>query len=120
MYNSTLVSRVEDADIRYNVDRRVLTGRWQTPGQVTLYKRYNANSVTRATTRFVQDRNELSLSSISAYYEFPKSIYSKLYMQRLRFAAYLNDVATFSSIKVERGTSYPFARTLSFSLSATF
>ncbi|MBQ9223367.1 MAG: SusC/RagA family TonB-linked outer membrane protein [Prevotella sp.] len=120
MYNSTLVSRVEDADIRYNVDRRVLTGRWQTPGQVTQYKRYNANSVTRATTRFVQDRNELSLSSISAYYEFPKSIYSKLYMQRLRFAAYLNDVATFSSIKVERGTSYPFARTLSFSLSATF
>ena len=44
----------------------------------------------------------------------------KLYMQRLRFAAYLNDVATFSSIKVERGTSYPFARTLSFSLTATF
>lgn len=41
-------------------------------------------------------------------------------MQRLRFAVYLNDVATFSSVKVERGTSYPFARTLSFALSATF
>lgn len=120
MYNYTLVDRVEDADILYNVDRRVLTGRWQEPGQITQYKRYNTKAVTRATTRFVQDRNELSISSISAYYEFPKSIYSKLYMQRLRFAAYLNDVATFSSIKVERGTSYPFARTLSFSLSATF
>lgn len=120
MYNYTLVDRVENVDINYNVDRRVLDGRWQQTGQVSQYKRYQAEEPTRATTRFVQDRNELSLSQISAYYEFPKSIYSKLYMQRLRFAAYLNDVATFSSIKVERGTSYPFARTLSFSLTATF
>lgn len=120
MYNYTLVDRVENVDINYNVDRRVLDGRWQQTGQVSQYKRYQAGDLTRATTRFVQDRNELSLSQISAYYEFPKSIYSKLYMQRLRFAAYLNDVATFSSIKVERGTSYPFARTLSFSLTATF
>lgn len=120
MYNSTLVDRVEDADMIYNVDRRVLTGRWQKPGDIAQYKGYSSKTKTRATTRFVQDRNELTLSSISAYYEFPKSIYSKLYMQRLRFAVYLNDVATFSSVKVERGTSYPFARTLSFALSATF
>ncbi len=120
MYNSTLVDRVEDADMTYNVDRRVLTGRWKTPGDVTQYKGYSAKTTTRATTRFVQDRNELSISSISAYYEFPESIYAKLYMQRLRLSVYLNDVATFSSIKVERGTSYPFARTLSFALSATF
>lgn len=120
MYNSTLVDRVEDADMIYNVDRRVLTGRWQKPGDIAQYKGYSSKTKTRATTRFVQDRNELTLSSISAYYEFPKSIYAKLYMQRLRFAVYLNDVATFSSVKVERGTSYPFARTLSFALSATF
>lgn len=120
MYNQTLVDRVEDADIAYNVDRRVLLGRWNHPGQVTKYKGYSSSEMTRATTRFVQDRNELSISSISAYYEFPKSIYSKLMLQRLRFAVYLNNVATFSSIKVERGTSYPFARTLSFALTATF
>lgn len=120
MYNYTLVDRVENADIQYNVDRRVLLGRWQTPGQITAYKGYNASEVTRATTRFVQDRNELNISSISAYYEVPESIYRKLYMKRLRAAVYLNDIATFSSIKVERGTSYPFARTLSFSLTGTF
>ena len=120
MYNSTLVDRVENADIQYNVDRRVLTGRWKEPGQITQYKGFDATTKTRATTRFVQDRNELSLSSISTYYEFPRSIYSRLAMQRLRFAVYLNNVATFSSIKVERGTSYPFARTLSFALTATF
>ena len=120
MYNSTLINRVEDADIQYNVDRRVLTGRWKEPGQITRYKGFSATDKTRATTRFVQNRNELNLSSISAYYEFPRSIYSRFAMQRLRFAVYLNNIATFSSIKVERGTSYPFARTLSFALTATF
>ena len=119
MYNSTLVSRVENANIAYNVDRRLLIGRWTTPGQVTPYKKFNSETTTRATTRFVQDRRELSLSSISAYYEFPSSIYKKLSMQRLRLSFYLNDIATFSSIKIERGLNYPFARNMSFSLTAT-
>ena len=119
MYNSTLVSRVENANIAYNVDRRLLIGRWTTPGQVTPYKKFNSETTTRATTRFVQDRRELSLSSISAYYEFPSSIYRKLSMQRLRLSFYLNDIATFSSIKIERGLTYPFARNMSFSLTAT-
>ncbi len=119
MYNSTLVSRVENADITYNVDRRLLIGRWTTPGQVTPYKKFNSETTTRATTRFVQDRRELSISSISAYYEFPGSVYRKLNMQRLRLSFYLNDVATFSSIKIERGLNYPFARNMSFSLTAT-
>ena len=120
MYNSTLVDRVENADITYNVDRRLLQGRWTTPGQQTQYKKFDSSTRTQATTRFVQDRKELNLSSISAYYEFPSSIYKKLYMQRLRLSFYINDIATFSSIKVERGLSYPFARTMSFSLNATF
>ncbi len=120
MYNSTLVDRVENADISYNVDRRLLAGRWQTPGQATRYKKFNSKETTRATTRFVQDRRELNISSISAYYEFPSSIYEKLYMQRLRLAFNINDVATFSSIKIERGLNYPFARTMSFSLTGTF
>lgn len=120
MYNYTLVDRVENVDITYNVDRRVLLGRWQEPGQVTQFKRYNAKEVTRATTRFVQDRNELNISSISAYYEFPGSVYDRLGMQRMRLSFYINDVATFSTIKVERGLNYPFARTMSFSLTGTF
>lgn len=120
MYNYTLVERVENADIAYNVDRRLLLGRWQEPGQVTQYKKFNSLQTTRATTRFVQDRKELSLSSISAYYEFPHSIYTKMHMQRLRLAFYLNDVATFSSVKIERGLAYPFARNMSFSLTGTF
>jgi TonB-linked SusC/RagA family outer membrane protein len=120
MYNYTLVDRVEDVDITYNVDKRVLYGRWQKPGDVTKYKKFQSKEVTRATTRFVQNRHELDLSSISFYYEMPASIYKKMYMQRLKLAFYMNDVATFSSIRIERGTSYPFARNFSFSLTSTF
>ncbi len=120
MYNSTLVDRIENVDMAYNVDRRVLTGRWTTPGQITAFKKFNSAVSTRPTTRFVQDRNELTISSISAYYEFPRAVVKPLHMQRMRLTFYINNVATISSIKVERGLSYPFARTMSFALTATF
>lgn len=124
MYNSTLVSRVENVDAAYNVDRRVLLGRWNTPGQVTQFKRYNGvnntPSYTRPTTRFVQDQNELNLASASVYYEFPKRIASAMHMQRLRVTFYMNDIFTVSSIKIERGLNYPFARYMSLAINATF
>jgi hypothetical protein len=130
MYNYTLVERVENIDINYNVDRRVLLGRWQKPGDITQFKRltstYNdengktQNEVTRATTRFVQDRSELSFSSLSVYYEMPKKLIQPLKMERMRLQFYMNDIAQWSSIKIERGLSYPFARNMSFSLTATF
>lgn len=120
LYNSTLVDRVENVDINYNVDKRLLEGRWTTPGQSTQYKKFDSQIKTRATTRFVQERRELSISAVSAYYEFPRRIYQKLYMQRLRLAFNMNEIAQFSSIKIERGLDYPFARTMSFSLTSTF
>lgn len=130
MYNQTLVDRVENIDPKYNVDRRVLTGRWKTPGQNAQFIKlgdwvdpdtgYSIRAKTQATTRFVQDREELDISSLSLYYEFNRSLLARIGLQRLRVGAYMNDVVKFSSIKIERGTSYPFARTASFSLTATF
>ncbi|PWG79685.1 SusC/RagA family TonB-linked outer membrane protein [Pararcticibacter amylolyticus] len=134
MYNQTLVDMVENVDMNYNVDERVLTGRWLVPGQHALYKRlgtYTADTdgdnisevydeKTRATTRFVQNRNEFTLSALNVYYLFNRDFVKRLGMQRLKLGFNMNEVATFSSIKIERGTQYPFARTLSFSLSATF
>jgi hypothetical protein len=104
----------------YNVDRRVLEGRWTTPGQVTSYKKFDSSTSTRPTSRFVQNRNELTFSSLSAYYEFPKRVTEALRMQRLRLTFYMNDITTISSIKVERGLSYPFARNMSVAITATF
>jgi len=130
MYNQTLVDRVENINITNNVDRRVLTGRWQTPGQLAMYKRLGTftyegddltrQEMTRATSRFVQKDNELTWGTASLYYDFPKSIIDNWSIQRMRFSLYMNDILTLSSIEIERGLSYPFARTVSCSLSITF
>lgn len=120
MYNSTLVSRVENCYIGNNVDRRVFSDRWYYSGQNAQYINGYDNGGTQATSRFVQKDNVLTISSLNLYYEFPTHLVQRVGLQRLRVGAYMNDVATFSSIKVERGTSYPFARTLSFTLTGTF
>lgn len=134
LYNKTLVDKVENVDIRNNVDRRVYSGRWKEAGQMTQFRRiYNdyehyplyfealdEGSYTRATTRFVQDNNELNLSAISLYYELPRKCLKPIGFERLRIQANMNDVYKWSTIEIERGTDYPFARTLSLSLSATF
>jgi hypothetical protein len=38
----------------------------------------------------------------------------------MRFSVYMNDILTISSIEAERGLNYPFARTISCSLTLTF
>lgn len=130
MYNQTLVDRVENIDVKMNVDKRVLSGRWQYPGQNAMFKRLGSfqyegdplarQEMTRATSRFVQNRNELTWGAASIYYELPKSILDKWSIQRMRFSVYMNDILTISSIEAERGLNYPFARTISCSLTLTF
>lgn len=121
-YNSTLLNKVEGTNLSSNVDRRIFTGRWFYAGQNAVYKRAYSSGIntTKATTRFVQHNNVMNLSSVSAYYEFPSKWIDKIGMDRLRLTFYANDLFTFSSIDIERGTSYPFARSFSFSLTATF
>lgn len=126
LYNTTLLNKVENTYIGDNVDRRIFTDRWYQVGQVAQFRNgYSSStgsqsSATRATSRFVQKNNTLSLSSASVYYEFPYSVMKKMKMNRLRLSLYANDLYTFSSIKIERGTSYPYARSFSFSVTATF
>ena len=77
-------------------------------------------AVTKATSRFVQKNDVLNLSSATLYYEFPLRLISGLGLSRLRLSLYTNDIFTFSSIDIERGTSYPYARKFSFSVNASF
>jgi hypothetical protein len=119
MYNTTLLNKVENTGLADNLDRRIFEGRWHTPGQKALF-RNGEKLPTQATSRFVQDNNVLNLSSASVYYEFPYTMVRKIKMSRLRLSLYANDVFTLSSIDIERGTSYPYARSFSFSLTATF
>lgn len=131
MYNQTLVDKVENADLNYNVDRRIYTDRWRTPGEHKPYKGikrlsladkelFDIDDTTYPTERFVQNRNELSISSLQVSYDFFRHEFIKqIGLERLQVKFNMNDLYTFSSIKIERGTSYPFARTFNVSLNFT-
>ena len=123
-YNQTVVDKVENSNKYQNVDKRVLTETWQKPGDVVKYK---ANVTSRlvqyftyASSRFVQDLNYLQFSSFSLQYEMPKNWISCLRMESLRFSFNMSDLFYWSTVKRERGTSYPFARSFTVGLRANF
>ena len=104
-----------------NADKRVLTQRWQKPGDVTPLKNIaNRKLTTQSTSRFVQDNNEFTINSISLSYEFNPEWVRRIGLDVLRIQASTNDLGTFSSIKQERGLDYPFARTFNLGLSVSF
>ena len=119
-YNYTLVDRVENADKRYNTDRRVLEQRWQQPGDITFFKDVKDESQTRPTSRFVEDYNYLQLSALNLSYDFPTPLTRKWRMENIRISFSMNDVFRASSIKAERGIDYPFARAFRTSLRVIF
>ena len=120
IYNQTLVDKVENADLAYNVDRRVLTDRWQKAGDVALYKAITDQSTTYPTSRFVEDYNLFTMASITLYYDFKNQKWVRnSFLERLKISAYTNDLFVISSVDIERGTSYPFSRTFSFSVQVT-
>lgn len=66
------------------------------------------------------DENTLSGESFNVGYEFTQPFVEKLRLSSLTLQANMNDMFYISSVKAERGIDYPFARTVSFSISATF
>ncbi len=121
LYNQTLVDKVENADLYKNVDRRVFSDRWVKPGDVSRFKDIKNTDTTRATERFVEDNNVWAFSSLNISYDFDRiRAIKQLGFSRLRLAFDMSDIARISSIKTERGTSYPYAKSFSFSLQAIF
>ena len=121
IYNSTLVDRVENANLYGNVDRRIYDDRWRKEGDRSLYKSIFDKTKTRPTSRFVQDENVFTCESISLGYDIKhEKIIRTLGVERLRVNAYMNDIMRLSTVRQERGINYPFANRVAFSLSATF
>jgi TonB-linked SusC/RagA family outer membrane protein len=122
IYNQTLVDKVENADLNYNVDKRAYYDSWKKPGDNVLYKNIGlTRAATLATSRFVQDLNELDISAVNVGYDFYKTQFlQNMKLQRLRVMLNMNNVAQFSTVRIERGTSYPFAYNYSFSVFANF
>lgn len=123
-YNSTLVDKLENRSVGLNADRRALTQRWTKPGDVTPYKALSEiGSNTPQSTRFIMDDNELAFSSINLGYRFQDSKYPflrKCSIQALNLDFTTNDLGRLSTIAMERGLSYPFARTYTLALSIIF
>jgi hypothetical protein len=125
-YNKTLLDKVENADLSYNVDRRAFTDRWQNPGDLARFKAVTRDvngSQTKASSRFLMDRNELVLNTINVQYRFEQKrekFLRQLGLSSATIAMYMEDLFHWSTIKQERGINYPMSRQISMSLNLTF
>ena len=123
-YNSTLVDKIENANILNNLDKRALEDRWEKPGDIAKYKRISVTDPqTNMSSRFAMKKNEFQFSSVAASYRFDASKYKglrKAKISSISLSSTFNDLGRISSIKMERGTDYPFARTFNLSLDILF
>ncbi|MCF0172262.1 MAG: SusC/RagA family TonB-linked outer membrane protein [Bacteroidales bacterium] len=122
IYNSTLLNKVELASYqiaRQNVDRRVLSDRWSQPGDNTFFKGYT-ESTTRATSRFVMEDRTMELQSASVQYKYGSPSLKKMGLETVTIGVNTSDLVYISTIRRERGTSYPFARRVNLTLSLLF
>ena len=106
-YNSTLLNKVECVDLSSsNADKRVLTQRWQKPGDVTPLKNIaDRNRTTQSTSRSC--RITMNFPSIRFRCLMISTGMGKAY--RIGCCSYSGKyerLATFSSIKQERGLDF--------------
>lgn len=122
-YNKTLWSKVEDIDPRYNVDARAFTDRWKRPGDLSRFlaiKEIRPEDSSYSSERFVERLNELWLSSAMLTYEFQAKFLKRIGFKRLAIGVGVSDIFRLSTVKYERGTSYPYSRTINLVFRPTF
>jgi len=125
-FNEALYNKVENISfesLQYNQDRRALYDRWKEPGDRTSFKAVSIFAFTPMSSRFIQKENLLSAESLSISYDFHRTRHpwmDKVHLSNLRLTALTNNVFRLSNIQIERGISYPFSRSVSFNLSASF
>ena len=122
MYNSTRASNVEGINPKYNCDVRAFTDRWKTAGDVVPYLNISKDggSSDVYTDRFVEKDNELYLSSLYLQYDVPASFLKHLHIQKLYVGVGTEELFRITAAKYERGTSYPYSRSINMSASVTF
>lgn len=122
VYNNTLLNKIENADKKYNVDERVYNDRWKQVGDYSFFKGINNTSPTYATSRFVQNENVFTCKNIQLTYELHDNKFLKKYagLESLILKGDISDLFYWSTVKQERGISYPFSRRFSVGLSLSF
>lgn len=109
VFNRTLYD-VQFGDPLYNLDRRALDPKYR--------RAFDGDPV--LLQRFVQRFDALNLSTVQVGYVFGSKAAGRLYMRNL--ALYLTGSNLFycSGVDMQRGTVYPYTRTVALSLRATF
>ena len=123
VFNEALYSKVENisrSDLNKNQDKRALYERWQEEGDIVRFKNIASAETTPMSSRFVQEENVLTLESVYLGYEFYDGWIKKLGLSSLKIQASMRDVFRASTIRSERGISYPFARSMEAGLSFNF
>lgn len=100
-------------------------GLYMTAGAYNPYARYKAISLkttTYATSRFVENESTLRMNNLTLSYELPHEWMKKvgLPFEYASIAGYAEDLFYLSTVKRERGTDYPYARTYTLSLTLRF
>ena len=123
VFNSALYNKVENIsknDLNNNQDKRALYERWQKEGDIVRFKNIASAETTPMSSRFVQEENVLTLESVYVGYEFYDGWIKKLGLSSLKFQVSARDVFRATTIRSERGISYPFARSIEAGLSFNF
>lgn len=120
LYNSTLATKVEGASPYQNADKRVLYDRWKKPGDIAMFRRIDDQSTVYQSSRLVQKSNFIRMSGLSLSYDMPREMLNKTFIERCKFTFSMTDLFRITTIKQERGTSYPFAWTFSLGANLTF
>lgn len=123
LFNTSLFDKVENIsteEVYNNQDKRALYDRWSENNRLANFKGISMVQTTEKSSRFVMDENTLTCESVSLGYEFRQGFIKKLGLSSLTVQANMNDILRWSTVKAERGIDYPFARTVSFSVGATF
>ncbi|MEG2277749.1 MAG: TonB-dependent receptor, partial [Odoribacter sp.] len=126
LYNYTLIEKVENANLRLNVDERAFTQRWKNPGDKTFFKGVTTDAngqSTKASSRFVMDNNEFTVSTMNVSYRFERRYHNfirRIGLSSASVSVYMEDLIRLSTVKMERGIDYPFSRQVSMSLGLVF
>ncbi len=123
VFNSSLFRKVENIgteEIYFNQDKRALYDRWSPNNRDAYFKGVSLVQKTEKSSRFVMDENTLTGESVNIGYEFPNRLIRKAHLSALTLQFTMTDIFRLSTVKVERGIDYPFARSFTFSLGITF
>ena len=123
VFNSSLFQKVENIgtqDVYNNQDKRALYDRWSENNREAYFKGISLVQRTEKSSRFVMDDNSLVGESFNVGYEFPDRIVRRMRLGALNVQVNMTDIFRATSVRVERGIDYPFARAVTMSLGITF